>query len=218
MSSAAIIHDERLRYLLKIINPMMRAIARLMDVKVASMRVAWRLFFFFIFETQTQFHVQYGRKSIFRSCNNSADDFSLAVDDAFVDWKTFYMFLRPYHFILIFHLSSTHATTTTTTITTIIVKDLSPLITCSITRGFARHSRGQSHSLAFVSPSILSLSSRNALLSSSSRTISRERSRINPISSLERSFPPRCLMTAFLIINFPSLAEEIAERREISLP
>lgn len=55
-------------------------------------------------------------------------------------------------------------------------------------------------------------------LRSSSRTISRERSRINPISSLERSFLPCCLMAAFLIINFPSLTEEIAERREISLP
>lgn len=194
-----------------------------MDVKIASMWVARRLFFFFfIFKTQMQFRVQYGRKSIPRSRNNSVDDFSLAVDDvAFVDWETFYMPLRPSSFVrLISFWFFTCRRLTPSLPLPSSWRTLSPLITCSITRGrgFARHSRGQSHSLAFVSPSILSLSSRNAFLYASSRTISREHSQINLISSLERSFPPRCLMAAFLIINFPSLAEKIAERREISLP
>jgi len=83
----------------------------------------------------------------------------------------------------------------------------------------ARHSRRQSHSLAFVSPPPISLSSQRSSPFGGpqqqsdyfSRTLTNQSHRVRNVAF------QRSLMATFLIINFPSLAKKITKRRDISV-
>lgn len=182
-------------------------------------RVSRKLFS--IFKTQTQFRAQYGRKSIPVSGRNNSDDLIGYSRRCFHKTRreTFYMLLRLPRSSVSFHPdfplvdSHHHHHHHREGLKPIDhVLDYSGPVACQTLSG--------TEPFPCICQPVdrFSFFPKRSPLRSSSRTISRERSRINPISSLERSFLPCCLMAAFLIINFPSLTEEIAERREISLP